>query len=139
MEKLTTDITNPQFTVDGFNELTSQQMFDMAVEHIQKTRMRSQANDLPGCSYSGIGCAASVFLKPEYREKADSTGSGSWYSLINYGVASSHNAELISFLQSAHDDTTSGKNSEKFMREWNSGMRQAAALFDIDTSKLENL
>ncbi len=122
-------------TIDGLESMTEQQNFGLSAKHIMTTQQKS-VSDNGLCVYSGIGCAASVFIKPEFREEADSTGSGSWNALTGYGVAPLHNLNLICLLQNAHDDAPSG---ERFIPGWNSNMRDIADTYNLDVSKLEIL
>ena len=104
------------WTIEGFEKLSKQQLFDMAAAHILRTRVKSK-NDV-SCSYTGTGCAASVFLKPEFREKADRMGPAgtgiSWYGLAGRGKVPQTNREFISALQRFHD----GANQLNFMPDW---------------------
>ena len=128
-----------ELTIAGFEELSTQQMFDMAAEHIQNTRIRSTTIGKTGCTYTGSGCAASIFIKPDLRDKADMTGGGSWFGLVYANAVSPHNAELVAELQSAHDSTESKADSNGFMKTWNENMRRVADRHSLDVSKLENL
>jgi hypothetical protein len=120
-------------TIDGFDQLSRQQIFDMAVEHIQKTRTKSTKDDSAACLYAGIGCAASVFLKPESRAMMDR--SGDWKSLVSRKGVPDHEAHLIAQLQDAHDSA----DACNFMTHWSINMHRVADNNNLDTAKLEKL
>jgi hypothetical protein len=120
------------YVIDGFEQLSAQQMFDMTVEHIQKTRRRSHKAHY-GCSYSGSGCAASVFLKPEFHEAADPLGA--WSGLARDGKVPEHELDFVKELQKAHDFSS----DDEFMEQWNYRMRDIAEGYGLDTSQLETL
>ncbi len=118
--------------IDGFETLTQQQMFDMAVEHIQKTREKSFTENY-GCCYSGTGCGASVFIKTEMREAADPIGA--WDNVVRHKKAPAHEQEFVNALQKAHDFS----DDAVFMEQWNFRMRDLADQHGLDVSKLEPL
>ncbi len=119
------------FTIDGFEQLTEQQIFDIAVDHIQNTRTRSYRGEV-GCVYGGSGCAAAALLKPEHRDAADKVGS--WVALAYTEAVPSHLKNFIKQIQWAHDSTGTG---DEFMPDWNDKMRKIALVHNLDTSKLE--
>ena len=93
-------------TIEGFESLTKQQMFDMSAKHVLANGRRS-TND-GGCVYSGIGCAAAPFIKPEYREDADRVEAGSsWPFLCSANLVPGHNSGLVTAIQKCHDSAGS--------------------------------
>lgn len=122
-------------TIEGFEQLTKQQMFDMSVEHISKTRKKSVKEGEWGsstCSYSGIGCAAAPFIRPELRESAEGN---SWHVLSRDGRVPLHNSDLVQELQDCHD----AARTEYFMRDWKYGMKQLAVRENLSTEKLDRV
>ena len=119
-------------TIDGFEQLTQQQIFDMAVEHIGNTKQKSICGK--GCVYSGSGCNAAPLLKPEYHRTADATGS--WQDLVESKLVPKTNFLFIDELQSAHDDSY---NDESFMRTWYYKMFNLAEIYKLDTTKINAL
>lgn len=88
-------------TIDGFESLTAQQVFDISAGHLLKQMQRSE--DGENCRYrgkNGLMCAAGPFLKDEYAEKCEGTG---WYGLHIDGLAPRTNSKLIRELQMVHD------------------------------------
>ena len=137
---------NEQFiTIEGFEKLSKQELFDMSVAHIAKTRQKSLKTVVfPGaagsyklCSYSGSGCAAACFIKPEYREMADGLGGGEtagWYSVLDAGRAPAHEESLISGMQGAHD---AARDGDAFLSEWKKNMRRVAEQHSLSTTLLD--
>ena len=125
------------YTIDGFDSLTEQQIFDMAVEHIGKTRKKSYVPDSSGngCKYTGSGCNAVPLLKPEYRHAADNHGS--WVTLINNNLVTDTNSLFISRMQFAHDSAIS--TPSEFMADWYKNMTALAETYKLDTTKLNAL
>ena len=134
-------------TIEGFESLTSQQAFDLSASHILKTKQKSVRLDqspnggtpIQSCVYSGIGCAASVFLKDdETRAKCDNragkAGGSSWYALCGSGLVDPANAVLISLLQQAHDCV---ENDDDFLDCWKENMRNIANVNKLDASILD--
>lgn len=126
-------------TIEGFEKLTKQQLFDMSVAHIGQTRQKSvQISDggSKGCVYSGSGCAAAPFLKPENREIADNvpgllyTG---WGMLVGVSMVPEDNSSLICSLQSCHDLAPSG---QEFLEVWKTSMARVAVRYKLSTEKL---
>ena len=99
-------------TISGFEAMTKQQLFDLSLAHIRKTRVQSLAptgardND-EVCSYAaGAGCAARPFLTAEYvatLNPGDHFDQKCWSELSMIGVVPAAHAELIDALQRAHD------------------------------------
>lgn len=126
-------------TIDGFEKLSRQELFDMSLAHVRKNGKPSLAPLYEGshssvCVYSGIGCAAAPFLKPERREACD--GLGSWdalvepevcgqttYSETSLAVAPPHEQALIRQIQQCHDNTPRGST---FLPSFNQRMRELA-------------
>lgn len=115
-------------TIEGFESLTNQQMFDMAVAHIAGTRQQSYKDGT--CCYSGTGCNAAPFIKPEKRLAADSHGG--WSMLVSHGLVSNHAEEFIEDLQDAHDRALRGN----FMPEWKERMQSLAWRYDLDQTSI---
>jgi hypothetical protein len=106
-------------TVEGFEQLTPQQMYDMSASHILSTGVKSEVNGR--CQYAGTGCALAPFIKPEYREQADSLGPIDM--VVQQAFAPEVNLPLLQDLAYAHDRTHPG---ETFMAEWKMFMRKLA-------------
>lgn len=86
--------------IDGFENLTAEQCIDMAVRHVLKNGKPSMNSD-GHCVYSGIGCAAAPFLKPEVRDAFPA--SWGWQRLIREGKVPTDNRATIAELQNCHD------------------------------------
>lgn len=119
-------------TIKGFESLSRQQLFDMALSHIRKTGKKSVTGDSDRCIYSGSGCAASVFIKPELRSMADDQEMVSWPALAESGLVPSDNEIFVSELQLCHD----GARSEPhlFMKDFEDKMRTLADIYDLHYS-----
>lgn len=88
-------------TIDGFESLTAQEVFDIAAGHLLKQMQRSETGK--GCSYrgeNGLMCAAGPFLKDEYATKCEGL---SWYGLKKDELVPDINLALIGELQMVHD------------------------------------
>lgn len=100
-----------RYLVDGFDTLTPEQVVDLAYAHIHKT-LRKSANASGNCMYSGLGCAAAPFVKPEKRNNVDAYGG--WRNLVSSKKLSEANMDLIVAVQTCHDsvDTNSFANPD---------------------------
>lgn len=124
------------FVIDGFEKLTQQELFDKAAHHVQSNGRPSVRAD-NSCTYGGIGCAAAVFIKPEYREELR----GSWppayrekdMGMHDYALPS-HQSPLIKDLQFAHDYAS---KSVDFMAVWKVEMQKVAAKYSLSTAALK--
>lgn len=131
-------------TIDGLESMTQQQIFDLSAKHIMATQQKS-VSDNGLCVYSGIGCAASVFLKddearqycdalnPDAAEGKPSCESG-WESLVRLKLAPLEHAGLITSLQITHD---SAKTGEEFLDSWKKKMLEIAKRHHLDNSILD--
>ena len=116
------------YTIDGFENLTPQQVGEMAVRHVLKNGRKSF--DGTDCTYDGIGCAASVFLKPEYRH-----GNASWSSLYDKGLVPQAHILQVRALQDDHDYAHSGD----FLADYKRRSRNTFARFGLTIiPELEN-
>lgn len=89
-------------TIDNFESLSAEDIIRTSVNHVLKNGAKSVTDDL--CCYSGIGCAAAPFIKPEHHATADNAPGGSeWGSLVEIALVSDLHATLIGKLQAAHD------------------------------------
>lgn len=125
-------------TIDGFETLTRQQLFDMSAKHIMaqgRPGMASTGN----CSYSQ-GCAASIFIKPELIAEADS--GGSWDDLEREEYVPETNSDFVNQLQLAHDRAalTSLRDDSSdlsgFMADWSQRMHDLAKVYGLNTEAL---
>jgi hypothetical protein len=116
--------------IDGFEELSQQQMFDMAAAHLLQTGKRSYCQAIQNCSYAGSGCAAAVFLKEDAREDADDDGS--WGNLVFNNRVPKHNSAFVAELQNAHDKSS----DDDFLVTWKPKMLALAERFELDPSIL---
>lgn len=124
-------------TIDGLDAMSKQELFDMSARHILKTRTKSTGtfpnSGNGGCIYSGSGCGASVFLKPEFHQSAD--GVGSWMALEHMSSdyflkISHHECRFISELQSCHDRASN--DTSLFMEEWERSMINMAHRYNLN-------
>ena len=119
-------------TIDGFESLTKQQMFDMSAKHVLANGRRS-TND-GGCVYSGIGCAAAPFIKLEYREDADRAEAGSsWPFLCSADFVPGHNSGLVTAMQKCHDSA----DSNGFVEDFKKRMREVAKWYNLSADVLK--
>ena len=119
-------------TIEGFESLTKQQMFDMSAKHVLANGRRS--TDAGGCVYSGIGCAAAPFIKPEDREAADSAEAGStWPFLCSANLVPGHNSGLVAAMQRCHDSA----DSNGFVKDFKKRMREVAEWYNLSADVLK--
>lgn len=130
---------NKYITIEGFENLTKQQMFDMSAKHILSTKTKS-FNEDGNCSYAGTGCAAAPFIREECRAAADVDPSGGaatgWGFLRSRGDVPEHNAEFVRELQYCHDETEHEVGS-MFVDEWLDSMYRLAEHMGLDTTVLK--
>lgn len=94
-------------TIEGFESLTKQQLFDISLSHIRTTREQSM-NGTVTCTYQGKGCAAAPFIRPDQRAAADRgcgvRTSSPWEVLaMDDGLVPQHEWKFVQQLQSCHD------------------------------------
>lgn len=140
-------------TIPGFDTLTEQQVFDMAVSHIATTRQPSISEinvDGVQCAYGGSGCNAAPFLTEEGKRLGDQlteTGEGgSWRDLVQKKWASDANMELIIELQIVHDDAaavaadiTGNIDNSIFLNAYKERMVRIADKRNLNISALASL
>ena len=122
--------------ISNFDQLTKQDMFDMALAHVRKNGKQSKHNG--GCCYTGIGCAASVFIDPESLAKMPPDNDGrSWERLVMVNELSEHEHVFVSRLQTCHDDygasykLSDADNDAAFMQQYETRMRKLAEEHDL--------
>ena len=122
--------------ISNFDQLTKQDMFDMALAHVRKNGKQSMRDGV--CCYTGIGCAASVFIDPESLAKLSQRNNGrSWNALVKNNGLSMHEQAFVSSLQGCHDryipvrDLSDAENDELFMRQYEQHMRKLAEEHDL--------
>ena len=130
-------------TIDGFESLTKQQMFDISAKHILAAG-KCSVNDQGTCSYAGSGCAAAPFIREDQREIADGLDTSGWGAgwqwLSNNGHVPKREDDFVVRLQLCHDDnaaTVSNKEDFNFMELWEDSMRILAAEHGLSTAVLD--
>lgn len=129
-----------RIVIDGFESLTKQQMFDMAVQHIGTTRKPSLSEDNT-CVYGGSGCNAAPFLTATGRVIGDMEYPGyGWVTLVDDNQVPDHNSAFIQRLQIAHDKAAA-KSIEgvDFMSAYVMYMKDVALSENLYTDKLNAL
>ena len=134
-------------TIEGFDNLSPQEAFDMSAKHILSNGP-SFNSKLNACRYGGSGCAAAVFIREEFRDIADRKA-GQWLSVAATRLASITNIDLIMSLQNAHDDSVEAAldmdangihkvvNLNNFFTRWVHTMREVAAKYNLNTEVLD--
>lgn len=117
--------------IEGFENLTKQQLFDMAAAHVLKNGRPSMIGG--ACSYMGIGCAAAPFLTDSARKVLV----GSWTGLVGDRKVPEHEEILIQRLQDCHDGFAGDKCHVQFITLYKRAMREVAKQFNLDPSILE--
>ena len=129
---------NKYITIDGFESLTKQQMFDISAKHILGTG-KCSLNSAGTCSYAGSGCAAAPFIKPEYRDKADNYGTSpagtSWHDLVEGGYAPAHEQKFVTDLQLSHD-SHAAQHAPQFLDNYRYDMKFLGKEHGLDISVL---
>lgn len=118
---------NKYGTIDIFEDLTEQQVFDISARLL--LRQRTQSKDRNGaCAYrSAEGmCAAGPFLRDDFCNTTD-TSDTAWRKLVNEGFAPETHCSLVSALQAIHDDSSSN------MSDWVAALRGLAETKGLDT------
>jgi hypothetical protein len=122
-------------TIPELPSMTPQEVFDKAARHVLANGEPS-VDPTGSCVYSGIGCAAAPFIKPEFREEA----AGSWYSLHlpsqgkwEHSHRPDAHVELIGHLQGAHDHSA---NLPAFISEFKKEMVKVAERYSLSTAVL---
>ena len=122
--------------ISNFDQLTKQDMFDMALAHVRKNGKQSVRDGV--CCYTGIGCAASVFIDPESLAKMSPDNDGrSWKELVMNNGLSMHEQAFVSSLQGCHDryeasyKLSDADNDALFMQQYETHMRKLAEEHDL--------
>lgn len=122
--------------ISNFDQLTKQDMFDMALAHVRKNGTQSMRYGV--CCYTGIGCAASVFIDPESLAKMSSNNNGSrWKKLVINNGLSDHEQAFVSRLQTCHDGyaasykLSDADNDIMYMQQYETHMRALAEEHDL--------
>lgn len=128
-------------TIPNFEDLSIQDCFNMAANHIAKTKMLSYDSIKESCSYAGYGCNAAPLLTSPSKVK-----NAPWYELVAEGYVPEHNSDFISELQTAHDDValngyanSHSLNNEYVRHSYISNMEILASQYGIDDSALDPL
>ena len=128
--------TKEKFTIDGFENLTQQEIFDKAAHHILSTGVRATLPN-ENCTYGLTGCAAAPFIKPEFRAKVSGEWPPRWNShgqLCGHGYeVPQHEKTLIRDIQLCHDDADTTK---PFLPQFKAKMRNVAHFYNLDTKAL---
>lgn len=122
-------------TIPGFQKMSKQRIFNLAVAHIAKTRKPSK-NSSGNCSYVGSGCNAAPLLQKNKRSPMDKIGS--WGEMVDKGAVPATNADFIQQLQDAHD-TPANSFGGNFMADWKYEMTILAKRFNLSTSTLDKV
>jgi hypothetical protein len=120
-------------TIEGFESMSKQQLFDMALAHVRSTRTKSVRSGTRTCVYGGVGCAASQFIRPEEREGADEIhnhGGCAWRWLVNNCYVPEHEWDFVEMLQECHDRCGSD-SGEAFVDEFESDMAVLARTYNL--------
>lgn len=117
-------------TIEGFESLTKQQLFDISLTHIRTTRERSMKDDI-NCTYQGTGCAAAPFIRPDQRAAADvgrdDRASSAWEVLVEELLVPEHEREFVQRLQSCHDNAS----TRHFMPSYEGHMEKLAKEYSL--------
>lgn len=122
-------------TIEGFEALTQQQLFDMSAKHIIEQGKPGQSSS-GTCSYKA-GCAASIFIKHDERSYADD--SGSWEDLEIHGDVPETHSDFVERLQICHDRAaieTFKDGGEGFIADWSARMQILAKQYNLNTDAL---
>ena len=116
-------MNNSYITIEGFEQLSKQQLFDMSLAHIRSTRKKSMQEQK--CAYSGTGCAAAPFIRPEFRAYADTRAGTTWNQLHErHKLVPAHEHHFIRGLQLCHDNAA---RDDGFMEYFNREMESLAS------------
>lgn len=127
-------------TIDGFENMTAQECLDLSVNHLFTTMKKSMNGG--ECTYTGSGCAAAPFIKPEFRKAMDTNApnktSSSWSGICRDGYASSENSKLIIGLQQSHDGCHYEYGKE-FLQEFAKRVKENVDFRGIKDVNFDNL
>ena len=106
-------------TIEGFEQLSEQEVFDRSKEHLLRQGEKSISPEGLGCLYrsgGGFMCAAGIFLRPESAAGCEGKG---WLDLRDRGWVPSTHAALVRELQYIHDATPA--------KDWRAQLKALAA------------
>jgi hypothetical protein len=132
-------------TIDGFEDMSEQQIFDMVATHLRKQK-RMCVNDHGRCVYSdGAGgmCAAGIFLKDE-PTRLMCNEYGGWPGLTRDELVPETHSYLIYELQKCHDapvilsykDTKPLESGPRWLSEIQSRLVMVAKAFGLSASSV---
>lgn len=130
------------YTIEGFEQLTQQQIFDMSAKHMLSLDKRSMIPGCGGdmaCSYAGTGCAASVFLTDKGKKYLE----GNWHSLIAFHGISPYQCTLVASLQQIHDNAPDGQgrsdgDKTTYLAHCRYHLTKLASEYNLSTAVLED-
>lgn len=129
-------------TIEGFESLSKQDMFDKAAAHIIANGPSFNIA-LDACRYGGSGCAAAVFIREDLRAIADQHGS--WRTLETMRLVPLHNFELIRSLQDTHDGSVLAAKDNgvidhnNFFTLWQAEMKTIAKFHGLSSAAVDNI
>lgn len=125
-------------TIDGFDTLSKQEIFDTCVDHMAAVKRPSLSRKT--CAYTGPGCNVAPFIKRENRREADILGV--WESMVELDKVPTHECDMMVRLQTIHDDSAvlyNTLNPHPFLEAWREDMLVLASEYGLDTGKLEKV
>lgn len=96
---------NSFITIDGFEDMSAQEIFDISAGHLLG-QMRKSQDEEGTCRYrgpEGLMCAAGPFLDGNKISPGKLVEGMSWLSLLSLGHVPEEHADLVSRLQAIHD------------------------------------
>lgn len=119
--------------IEGFENLSKQELFNMSARHILSTGQQSTAGT--ACIYGGTGCAAAPFLLPECRAGLDKYELN-WTGLRDKGLVPDHEYHFVTQLQNCHDSFAWRTAEIPFMDHWRKRMKAVATEHQLSSEVL---
>lgn len=116
-------------TLATLKDATAQEVFDQVATHMLKQMKRSGPADTGGCWYrhGDLKCAAGCLISDdEYVHDMDE-GDSSWSDLVAKGFAPEKHSDIISYLQSIHD--------EAHPDHWHQELKKFAETYNLEMVK----
>ena len=120
-------------TIEGFEQLTEQEAFDISAKHVLKNGRQSVKNDGYKCVYTGIGCGASPFIREEHRARCDEGVANGWTGLASQHLVPEHLKDVVHKLQRCHDYA----DKTNFVEDYKTRMASVANDLNLNPAVLE--
>lgn len=126
-----------KITLENLESSTAQEVFDFVAHHMLTQGERSEGHknsQITTCLYrnhKGMACAAGCLMTAEQAAAADSLAESTWPDVVDESIATHVHMDLITGLQSIHDDR------QPFA--WREQLTEFAELWNVSSAILDTV